>query len=159
MTTVKAHTRKTKKGQVRVKAHPRTVRLTRSDGSIEELKWENYIKKRPLEQFHTIPMRNIMDLNEKHGGFWFSDDTVEFFNSEFGSSVYAKTPTSDVAYFISSEKQPSIRGTSRIEAQSFPRKFSIRSVNLKNGAVDTVNDFGEYSTQKKAEKVLVEMLK
>ena len=99
---------------------------------------------------HKIRMTELMDLNAKAGQYFFSPDTMKFFNSHVGGEVFVKGGN---AYFITSEKFsiPS-------EHVSEPRKFTIRSMDMKSGSVSTVGEFQQFSTESQAKKKLKELV-
>ena len=103
-------------------------------------------RKAVMAKLRNIPMRDIIDLNEKKGRFFFSPSSVKFFNSRFGGTAVEKVGTKR-AFFITSEKGP-----------HKPRAYSVRKVNLKTGVVDTVGRFNMH-TKSQAKKKLNIILK
>ncbi len=88
---------------------------------------------------------DVMSLNAKKGMFFFSPDTLKFFNSRIlGGELQGNNKN----LFITSEKQPSFRGEKTF------RRFSIRKVNKKSGDISTVGEFQQFATQKQAEKFI-----
>ena len=103
-------------------------------------------RKAVMAKLKNIPMRDIINLNEKKGKFWFKPKTLKFFNSRFGGTVVEKVGTKR-AFFVSSEKGPNEQ-----------RRYSVRKVNLKTGDIDTVGDFNRM-TELQAKKKLKTILK
>ena len=76
-----------------------------------------------------VSMNRVVDLyNEVTNGYWFSKDTMRFFNSRLPKIAYLK---GDKYYFISSEK--SFGGD---------RKYTIRKMD-ENGNIDTYGAFNQ----------------
>jgi hypothetical protein len=78
----------------------------------------------------------IVAANVSAGGFWFSEETMRFFDSKVYEHV---TPVEDGAYFVTSEQAPR-------SGDYFPaRLFSVRRA-YDNGKIVTVGGFQAYST-------------
>lgn len=99
-----------------------------------------------------IPMREVIETNKKKGQYWFSPDTMKFFDSQVGGWAYKK---GDYAYFISSEK---FTGDRAMGVPAKPRRYSIRKMNMTTGDVSTVGEFQEFSTEKSAQNKLALIL-
>jgi len=97
----------------------------------------------------TIPMRVVMAANQDAGKYFFSDDTMNFFNSRVGGTAYLIPGSDTEGYFITSEKSPYEKR----------RKYSIRKFDLSTGSVWTKGKFQDYNTEKQAEDALQELLK
>ena len=80
-------------------------------------------------------MAQIRACNRERGLHFFDRDTLRFFNSRVGRSVY-QGPGG--VYFVSSEQfEPS-------SGPAFPRKYSVRKFHPKDCSVDTVGDFQRF---------------
>jgi len=79
----------------------------------------------------------IKQTNRENGYYFFSKDTVKFFNSKTHRGVYGGR------YFITSEQFVSLRGVSH------DRKYTIRKAH-KDGAIDTVDTFQQFKTLQQA---------
>lgn len=73
-------------------------------------------------------MEEVRQANREAGDFWFSPDTLRFFNSVVESDLI------DGRYFVTSEQGPDM-----------PRKFSVREVR-EDATVQTVGEFYAYDT-------------
>lgn len=109
----------------------------------------------PIEPYTMIRMSELMRKNEDAGQHWFDEDTMSFFKSYVGGYAYTKHGDDKTAYFVSSEKSP-------YDA----RKWTIRRMNMADGHVlaepyekGTDFEFQKFTTQKSAEKRLMEILK
>ena len=99
---------------------------------------------------HKVRMTELMDLNAKAGQYFFSPETMKFFNSRVGGEAFEKD---GIAYFITSEKF-----TMFPEHISEPRKFTLRSMDMKTGDVRTVGEFQQFNTEAQAKKKLKEIV-
>tara|TARA_R110000823_G_scaffold206825_3_gene337524 strand:+ start:251 stop:547 length:297 start_codon:yes stop_codon:yes gene_type:complete len=79
----------------------------------------------------------IKALNKKNGYYFFSKDTMRFFNSKTHRGVYGGR------YFITSEQFVPSSGVAE------PRKYTIRKAH-KDGAIDTINTFQQFMTIQEA---------
>jgi hypothetical protein len=95
-------------------------------------------------------MSDVMEINAKSGQYFFSPDTMRFFDSRVGGEAFVKGGN---AYFITSEKF-----TDPVEHISNPRKFTIRSMDMRTGSVSTVGEFQGFSTESQAKKKLRELV-
>ena len=86
-------------------------------------------------------------LNESKGYYFFSKPTMKFFNSKIESQGYVK---GDKAYFITSERF-------QVSSQ-YPKKYSIREIDLKSGNVETLGEFQAYNTKSNAYKEIKNIL-
>lgn len=75
-------------------------------------------------------IENLKRLNKQNGMFWFSPDTMRFFNSKIESGIIKGE------YFISSERRP----------DESKRRYTVRKVNWENGDIETFSDFMQFST-------------
>jgi len=102
------------------------------------------------EQFKSKNIKTVADvisLNKERGQFFFSPDTIKFFNSKIlGGSLKGKNKN----LFITSEKRPSFKGETTF------RKFSIRKVNKTTGSIETVGEFQQFGTQNQANNFIKE---
>ena len=75
---------------------------------------------------YTMP--RIMDANADAGYFYFSRDTMDYFNSQVPGETPVKARFSDDLYFfISSERQPARNG------KSYPRRWHVRTFRPSSG--------------------------
>lgn len=79
--------------------------------------------------------REVMDANEKTGHYWFTPDTMAFFESRLIGYPY-QTPYTTRVYFVSGERGPG-DGT---------RRYTVRVMDMETGHVDNVSEFQEYGT-------------
>lgn len=102
-----------------------------------------------IERFKPKNIKTVTDvisLNTKKGMFFFSPDTLKFFNSRvLGGELQGKNKD----LFITSEKQPSIRG------QEFSRRFTIRRVNKTSGDISTAGEFQGFGSQSSAKESII----
>ena len=101
-----------------------------------------------------IPMWRLKMMNEEAGKFFFSRDTMRFFDSKLSPYAYKK---GNYAYFISSE-QFHAPETEYHPTYSAPRKYTIRKMNLKSGDVTGVGEFQEFSSNEEARAKLKKIL-
>ncbi len=85
-------------------------------------------------------MEEIQQANRKAGRYWFSPDTMEFFETIIESEVIAGQ------YFISSEKPPHV-----------PRAFTIRRAN-EQAHISTIGTLCEFPTLAAAELAMEELV-
>lgn len=89
---------------------------------------------------------DVMYLNNEKGYFFFSPDTLKFFNSQiYGGELLGNNKD----LFITSEKQPK-----SLDGSVYPRKFTIRKVNKSVGDIDTIAGFGAFSSKIQAENYI-----
>lgn len=81
-------------------------------------------------------IQQIIDGNTAAGQFYFSEDTMRWFNSKVYDDVF---PVPDGALFITSEKQP-----------GNPRLYTVRKYHAEDGDISTVGEFMGYLTQRTA---------
>lgn len=90
-----------------------------------------------------IDMRTIKRLNGECGFHFFSEDTMRFFNSK----VYDDTkPVSNGWLFITSERNDRPYSENK-------REWTLRLFKA-NGQIDTIGEFGQYSSLKQAQKAM-----
>jgi hypothetical protein len=96
----------------------------------------------------TIPAGPFNDIeqvraaNKRLGHHWFDADTLRWFNSRVGGTLYGGR------YFVSSE-----RGFDR-QIWGGTRRYSVRRANP-NGSISTVGDFGQFATLKQAQAAAI----
>lgn len=104
-----------------------------------------YIKNRHSRNKITrLNMAMVKELNRKAGQHFFSKDTMRFFKSKVPEDHVGLTAN---RYFISSEKSPWDK-----------RKYSIREWKGKTKTIDTVGEFGAYSSKAQAERILKKII-
>jgi hypothetical protein len=87
----------------------------------------------PFEDLHGFEtMADVRERNEEVGSYWFSTDTMRFFRTRILGVLVAGR------YFVTSERGP-----------DGIRRYSVREA-LPDGSIETVGDFGEWSTAGKA---------
>jgi hypothetical protein len=96
-------------------------------------------------------MSDVMEINAKAGQYFFTPESMKFFNSRVGGDAFVKGSR---AFFITSE-----RFSDPAEHISEPRKFTIRSMRLKTGEISTEGKFQEFPTMAQAKKRLMELIK
>jgi len=111
----------------------------------EAVKQLTNINKVPVNITETVSTYDIKKANERAGKYWFTPDSMKFFNSNIESIGYLKKGSSTEGYFISSEKH-----TNSYMGISEPRKYTIRKFDLKTGGVDTEGDFQAYNSKSEA---------
>lgn len=118
------------------------------------------------EKVEKIPIEVVIKkANEGASPYWFSPDTLEYFNSQVTTWALKK---GDKAYFISSERRTKDwahkhwsmffkegEGTGQEDEE-----YTIREVNMKTGDVHTApgTKFQEFDTLASAKKKLKEIL-
>ncbi len=86
-------------------------------------------------------MDDVREANEKLGRYFFSEDTMSFFNSKVESDLFGGT------YFVTSERMK----------RSMPKLYTIRMVHP-DGDITTKGDFQAYRSVEDAEAAIAEML-
>jgi hypothetical protein len=100
-----------------------------------------------------LTMADVIRINEKKGRYFFSPDTMKFFNSRIESDLIKNK------YFVTSEKRSAWRDMyGHTLAPAGKREFSIRKFNNKTGRIDTIGDFGEFGTKKQALKKIKKLI-
>jgi hypothetical protein len=74
-------------------------------------------------------MTEVRQCNDLYGYHWFERDTMRFFKSRVGNTVYGGK------YFISSEQRE----------WNTPRRYTVREA-LETGNIETVSEFMQYAT-------------
>lgn len=87
-----------------------------------------------LGKFYSIEA--IESANARAGRFFFSKDTLRFFQSRIGSRVYRGASG---WYFVTSERY----------GLRYPRHYTVRKANP-NGTIDTIGEFGDYDNRRTA---------
>ena len=95
-----------------------------------------------------IPMKDvIVKANRSEASkYWFSPDTMKFFNTDFGGHAWKK---GNEVYFITSERR---------SGSGKRRRYSIRKMDWKTGRIGTFGEFQEFSTEKQAMRRMNEVL-
>lgn len=86
-------------------------------------------------------IHEVKEANNRAGYFFFSPDTMRFFNSRILGKLYGGR------WFITSERGP----------YSF-RRYTIRQANA-DGSITTVKEFGKYSTASAARAAAARIVK
>ena len=94
-------------------------------------RYPNFCKKKRDWNMHAIK-----DCNQRAGQFFFSPDTMRFFNSRVLDRVYQGNKG---VYFVTSEK-----------FRNEPRCYTVRRFFEKSGKVDTVGEHQEFSSAARA---------
>ena len=81
----------------------------------------------------TLDMGDVRCLNKEKGRFFFSPDTLKFFDSQIESGLIKNK------FFVTSEKPP-----------HGGRSYTIRKFDRNTGAILKGSEFGEFSTKEKA---------
>jgi hypothetical protein len=90
-------------------------------------------------------MEDVRKRNDTVGGTWFDPSNMRFFGSRIHESVYL-ADGGRLAYFVTSERD---RRGAWSSAWSGRQLYSVR-VAKENGDIDTVGDFGGYTTGRAA---------
>lgn len=90
-----------------------------------------------------LTLSDARRLNVEKGRYFFSPDTMKFFNSCVESDLIANK------YFVTSEKRS---GDPFLDIPAGERMFSIREFNSKTGNISTVGEFQEFGTRAQALK-------
>lgn len=93
-------------------------------------------KKNMPAKLDLVPMADIMKANQEAGRFWFSPDTLRYFNSNIGG--WAVSGAAGIL-FVSSEQR---RGCKRL--------WTVREAMNMGAAIETVGDFQAYGTERAA---------
>lgn len=94
---------------------------------------EHSDEERGTRNFRYLSMADVKRANKQIGNYWFSPDTMRFFNSRIESGLIRGR------YFVTSEAYD----------EDAPRRYSIR-VAHDGGSIDTVGDFQGYQTLSEA---------
>lgn len=87
---------------------------------------------------------DLMRIDERTGGFYFSPGTMGFFQSRVSSDIWRNDDFS--GYFVTSERQRAYCGP------EYPRLYTVRSYRVVEGGdgcsvkIDTVGDFQGWET-------------
>lgn len=110
---------------------------------VDETVGKGRVLRRVRPVYRTIG--DIATRNTVAGYCWFTPDTLKFFGSRVSEQIY---PASDGrAYFVTSERD----NYGRYGAWGGVRRYSVRVANV-DGSIDTVGEFGEYSTGRAAHR-------
>lgn len=85
-------------------------------------------------------IEQIKATNRRNGGFWFSPDTLRFFNCRVAPTVH-QLSEADGALFVTSEQRESYT----------PRLYTVRRA-TPDGKIDTVGEFMSFTTASKAQR-------
>ena len=85
-------------------------------------------------------IEDVKRINKEKDRHFFDRDTMRFFRSKVERDALRFGQLIDDKYFITSEQFDS----------SSPRLYSVRGFNLKEGSIDTVGEFQEFSSKLKA---------
>ena len=91
-----------------------------------------------MKRFNFNTLAEVQAANEKYGRFFFSEATMNFFNSRLETDLLVG------GYFVTSEQ---------FDDES-PRLFTIRRVKNVSGHIETIGSFQEYKTKDEAKKAL-----
>jgi len=94
------------------------------------------------EFINEIGIYNLGDIKRNHDGYWFSKDTMRYFNSRISEELFFD-PDKKLIYFVSSERM-------NLDNR---RLYTIRSYDPKLKSVDTFGEFQEYDSLSKAKYV------
>lgn len=90
-------------------------------------------EKRAMSSYEWYDFTSTEDIKRNHRGYWFSKDTMKFFQSRIGQNVYYGK---DLLFFVSSERQN----------YDTPRLYTVRAYDPKHDRVQTVGEFQGYKT-------------
>lgn len=96
-------------------------------------------EKRAKMSYEQYDFTSTDDIKRNHKGYWFSKDTMRFFQSRIGGNVYHGK---DLIFFVSSERQ----------GYDHPRLYTVRAYNPKTDDIQTVGEFQGYKTSSGANK-------
>ena len=85
----------------------------------------------------------LNNIKKFHKGYWFTPDTMAFFNSKVYEGV---VEMESGFYFISSEKN-----------QGMPRRYTVRHMSKETGNISSFSEFQQFRTKRQAEKWVVEV--
>lgn len=104
-------------------------------------------EKRAMSSYNWYDFTSTADIQRNHRGYWFSKDTMRFFQSRISETVYYGK---DLIFFVSSERQ----------GYDHPRLYTVRAYDPKTDSIDTVGEFQAYKSRSgaayAAEKVALE---
>jgi hypothetical protein len=83
------------------------------------------------ERKRLFSLADVKELNREAGQYFFSRDTMRFFNSHIEGALLKG------GYFVTSETQN----------YNTPRKYTARKVDYLNGSISTLGEFNECSTK------------
>lgn len=87
-------------------------------------------------EYYTI--EDIKRLNKEGGKYFFSPDTMRFFRSRVGDTVYQGQGG---IFFVTSEQFATYSPHYRVD----PRKYTVRQFIPESGDVETVSEYNELS--------------
>ena len=96
-------------------------------------------EKRAMSSYDWYSFTDTNDIQRHHRGYWFSKDTMRFFQSRISQNVYYGK---DLLFFVSSERQN----------YDTPRLYTVRAYDPKNDRIQTVGEFQGYKTSGGANK-------
>ena len=89
-----------------------------------------------------LNMNDVKRIHESKGLYFFSKDTIKFFHSRIGDTLYGDK------YFVSSERMDN----------TVPRRYTVREFDAETGYINTVGDFGGFNTKTQAVKYIKGLL-
>ena len=122
----------------------------------ENLKREELEKKNLKTKPH-LQMWEIIKINKAKGRYFFSPDTMKYFNTITDFEVYKKKGTKHVFYFVTSEKRGRIKHYDGTVTPAGKRRFTVRKFERKSGRVSTVGEFHSHNTLIQARKKASEL--
>jgi len=94
-----------------------------------------------LSRKSSMSMADVRRLNREKGQYFFSRDTMKFFNSKVESDLIGDK------YFVTSEQ---FSGDPALGVPAGDRLFSVREFDSKTGRVKTYGDFQKFKTRAEA---------
>jgi hypothetical protein len=112
--------------------------------------WSNFKRKIRSAQHNerkvkVLTIKDIKELNRKHGQHWFSPSTMRYFNSRVPLD---NTRLINNEFFITSERF----------SYDHPREYSIRRWSGREKNIDTIGEFGAFKSRQQAMRKLKELL-
>lgn len=89
---------------------------------------------------HINSMGDVMERNANAGYFYFSDETLRYFNSRVDGAIF-KAANGLKIYFCTSEKQ-----------RGYNRRWSVRAFDVETSDINTYGEFQGYGTLAQARK-------
>ena len=109
----------------------------------------NWAKELDISVSCFTSMGNIKYVNKRAGYYFFSKDTLKFFNSKISEDVYATWKEDCYQfYFVTSEEGP-----------DNIRRYTVREFDSQTGKVATVGEFQQYKTSADAERAAKALVK
>ena len=95
-----------------------------------------------MSKWFSLKMSDVKRINEREGYFFFSPNTMRFFNSEIESELYGDT------YFITSD---------RMELK-MPKEYTVREF-FDDGHISHASRFQEFATKEEAVDFIKEIIR